>query len=1058
MSRFHAHRAGLFVLVSMLALLLLAPCVEAQQYDGELLKGMKYRLIGPYRGGRALTAVGIPTQPNVYYFGAVSGGVWKTVNAGVTWEPIFDDQPVSSIGSIAVAESDPNIIYVGTGEACIRGNISYGDGVYKSLDAGKTWQHVGLRDTRHIGRVLVHPRNPDLVYVAALGHAFGPNPERGVFRSRDGGKIWEKVLYKDEKTGAIDLAFDPSNPNVLFAALWEAGRTPWSLTSGGPGSGLYKSSDGGTTWKQLTGNGLPGGIWGKIGVSVSGGDSNRVYAIIEAEEEAGGVYRSDDGGNTWKQMSSDHRLRHRPWYYTHIVADPQNPDTVYVLCVSLYKSTDGGRSWEPQRHLHGDHHGLWIDPTNPRRMINANDGGASITVDGGLTWTRQDNQPTAQFYHVSTDTSFPYRVYGAQQDNTSVSISSRGDDGSIGREDWEPVGGGEAGHVVAHPTNPDIVYAGEYWGILTRYDRRTKQAHNIMVWPDNVDGHEAAAVKYRFQWTSPILVSKHDPNVVYHAANILFRSTDEGMSWTAVSPDLTRNDKSKQQRSGGPITGENISIEYYDTIFSLAESPLQKDLLWVGTDDGLVHLTRDAGKTWTNVTPKAMPEWSLVSIIDASPHNAASAYIAVDRHKHDDFRPYIYKTSDYGKSWTLIVNGIPEGAYVHAVREDPKRKGLLYAGTETGIYVSFDDGAHWQSLKLNMPTAPIHDLVIKDDDLAVATHGRSFWILDDLSPLRQLNDQIAKADVHLFTPRPTYRLRGGGWWRPQFAGENPPPGAILYYYLKNEQKDEITLEILDPQGNVVRKFSSREEKVEGRPLPERPGRDDDPDRLPAKAGMHRVVWDLRYELPELVPNAIYDMGRPSGPLAVPGSYQAKLTVAGKSYTAPLEVKLDLRVNTTQAELDKQLALGLQVRDLLGQAHGSVLEIRNLRAQLDALRKRLAGHPRGAAILAAAETIEKKMAPVEAELIEVKARSSQDMCNYPTKLNSKIAWLSDVVDSADRAPTRQAYEFTEEMRTRVNAQIEAWKQIVARDVAALNETIRRENIPALTLPAKSEGSK
>ena len=1053
MTRCHAHRAGLFFLVSVLALLSLPQSVEAQQYDAELLKGMKYRLIGPYRGGRALTAVGVPTQPDVYYFGAVSGGVWKTVNAGITWEPIFDDQPVSSIGSIAVAESDPNVIYVGTGEACIRGNISYGDGIYKSLDAGKTWQHIGLRDTRHIGRVLVHPRNPDLVYVAALGHAFGPNPERGVFRTTDGGKTWEKVLYKDEKTGAIDIAFDPSNPNIIFATLWEAGRTPWSLTSGGPGSGLYKSADGGTTWKQLTGNGLPGGIWGKVGVSVAGGDSSRVYAIIEAEEEAGGVYRSDDGGKTWKQMSSDHRLRHRPWYYTHIVADPQDPDTLYVLCVSLYKSVDGGRSWEPQRHLHGDHHGLWIDPTNSRRMINANDGGASITVDAGLTWSRQDNQPTAQFYHVSTDTSFPYRVYGAQQDNSSVSISSRGDDGNIGREDWEPVGGGEAGYVVAHPTNPDIVYAGEYWGILTRFDRRTKQAHNIMVWPDDVDGYEAAAVKYRFQWTSPILVSQHDPNILYHAANILFRSTDEGMSWTPASPDLTRNDKSKQQFSGGPITGENISIEYYDTIFSLAESPLQKDLLWVGTDDGLVHLTRDAGKTWTNVTPKEMPEWSVVSIIDASPHNPGTAYIAVDRHKNDDFRPYIYKTADFGKSWALIANGIPEGAYVHAVREDPKRKGLLYAGTETGIYVSFDDGAHWQSLKLNMPTAPIHDLVIKDDDLAVATHGRSFWILDDLSPLRQLNDQVAKADVHLFTPRLTHRLRGGGRGG-QFTGANPPNGAILYYFLKTEQKDELTLEILDGKGNVVRKFSSREEKVEGRPLPERPGRDDDADRLPAKAGMHRVVWDLRYELPELVPNAIYDMGRPAGPLAVPGSYQVKLTVAGKSYTAPLEVKLDPRVSTAQADLQKQFDLSLQVRNLLGEAHGSVLEIRNLREQLNALRKRLAGHSGSPAILTAAEAIDKKMSAVEAELIEVKARSSQDMCNYPTKLNSKIAWLSDVVDSADRLPTRQAYEYTEEMRTRVSAQVGIWREILARDVAALNNRIRQENIPAVTLPAKT----
>lgn len=1036
-----------FVSLALCAVLVAAVALPAQEYDQKLFQGMKYRLIGPYRGGRSLTAVGVPSEPNTYYFGAVAGGVWKTTNGGMTWTPLFDKQPVSSIGSMAVADSDPNIVYVGTGEACIRGNISHGDGVYKSTDAGKSWENVGLKETRHIGRVIIHPRNPDIVFVAALGHAYGPNPERGVFRTTDGGKTWNKVLYKDEKTGAIDITFDPRNPNLLFAALWEAGRTPWSMTSGGPGSGLYRSTDVGTTWKKIEGNGWPEGILGKIGVRVSA-DSDRIYAIIEAPEELGGIYRSDDGGVHWKQMTSDHRLRHRPWYYTHIVADTKDPDTVYVLCVGLYRSTDGGRNWEPVGGLpHGDHHGLWIDATNPNRMISANDGGATISVDGGKTWSRQDNQPTAQFYHVAVDNAFPYNVYGSQQDNTSIRIASRSDKNGIGRAEWDPVGGGEAGYIAPHPTDPNVVYAGEYFGILTRYDRRTGQAQNISVWPDNTDGHEAAKLKYRFNWTEPILVSVHDPQVVYYAGNHVFKSTNEGMSWTPISPDLTRNDKSKQQRSGGPITGENISVEYYNVVFSLAESPVQKDLLWAGADDGLVHVTRDGGRSWTNVTPPI--EEGIISQIDASPHDPASAYIGLDRHKFDDFRPYIYKTHDFGKTWTKITAGIPDGTFVRAVREDPKRTGLLYAGTETGVYVSFDDGAHWQSLQLNLPTAPIHDLVVKDNDLVVATHGRSFWILDDLLPLRQMNEPIAQAGVHLFTPSATYRMRrSGGYGRDQFLGQNPPSGAPFYYYLKEEQKEEITLEILDRDASVIRKYSSREKEVEGKPLPERPVPEEKPNVLPSKAGLHRFVWNLRYELPDLVPSAIYDMGPPSGPLVLPGRYQARLTVAGKSYTAPIEVKLDPRVKTPQADLEKQFALGMNIRDLLGRAHAGVLEIRHLRMQLAALRQRLDNDAKARAIAAMAEAIEKKMAPIEADLIEVHARASQDMCNYPTMLNGKIAYLGDVVDSADAAPTQQAYEFFEVLRARTNRQLTAWKEVVARDVTALNERMRRENIPIL----------
>jgi len=1024
--------------------------LSAQNYDEKLFNGLKYRLIGPYRGGRALTAVGVPSEPHTYYFGAVAGGVWKTTNGGMTWVPLFDKQAVSSIGSLAVADSDPNVIYVGTGEACIRGNISHGDGVYKSTDAGKTWANIGLKDTRNIGRVIIHPTNPDIVFVAALGHAYGFNEERGVFRTRDGGKTWEKVLYVSDRAGAIDITFNTKNPSNLYATTWAEWRNPWYMNSGGPGSAVWKSTDGGTTWKKLT-KGLPD-LMGKIGVSLSAAAPERVYLIVEALEEKGGVYRSNNGGESFEQLTDDHRLRHRPWYYTHINADPSNPDTVYVLNVGLYKSIDGGKNWAPMAGLpHGDHHGLWIDPKDSSRMINANDGGGTISVDGGVTWSRQDNQPTAQFYHVTTDNQFPYRVYGSQQDNSSVSIASRADDGSIGREDYHSVGGGEAGYIAVDDEN-GVVYAGEYFGILTRWDRRTNQAHNISVWPDDTDGHEAANLKYRFNWTEPIVVSRHEKGAVFYAGNVLFKSTNGGLSWTAISPDLTRNDKSKQGRSGGPITGENISIEYYNVIFSVAESPQQKDMLWVGTDDGLVHLTRDGGKSWSNITPSGMPE-GMVSQLDASPHDAGSAYIALDRHKFDDFTPYIYKTSDYGKTWARINSGIPNNTFVRAVRVDPKKKGLLYAGTENGMYVSFDDGANWQSLQLNLPQSPIHDLVVKDNDLVVATHGRSFWILDNIEPLRQLSSQLEQADVHLYAPSPAMRFRGGGGaGRGGFAGENPPNGAILYYRLKNKAEGEVTLEILDGKNEVIRKYSSVEKKVEGRPLPERPGREQRGDVLPTEAGMHRFVWNLRYELPDFVPSVIWDMGPPVGPLALPGKYTARLTVAGKSQTAPIEVVMDPRVTTPLADLQKQMALQLDIRKLIADTHGAVMEIRGVRSQLFDLRKRLGSDKSGTELALAAAAIEKKMGPVEAQLIEVLAKSSQDMCNYPAMLSSKAGWLDQVVDSADRAPTQQSYELYREFRSWGDRELAKWREIVTKDLGDLNRRIEREKVPAVKVPA------
>jgi len=1033
----------------LLTLILVAVSLSAQ-FPESLFQEMRYRLIGPFRGGRALAVSGVPSQPYTYYFGAVAGGVWKTTDGGVSWLPLWDKQPISSIGALAVSESDPNVIYVGTGEACIRGNISHGDGVYKSTDAGKTWKHIGLRDTRHIGRVAVHPRNPDIVYVAALGHAYGPNAERGIFRSTNGGQSWDKVLYKDDKTGGIDIVLDPGNANILFAGLWEAHRTAWSMSSGGPGSGLYRSTDAGTTWKRLEGGGLPSGIMGRIGVAVSGANSNRVYALIESER--GGLFASDNGGDTWRRTNEDHRLTERSWYYTHVYADPKSVDTVYVLSVGFYKSVDAGRTLTTITPPHGDNHGMWIDPGNPLRMISANDGGANVSVDGGRTWSRQDNQPTAQFYHVTVDNRFPYYVYGAQQDNSTVAIASRSDAGSIDRPDWYPVGGGESGYIAPRPDNPLVVFAGSYGGLITRFDKATGQSQSISAWPENPMGHGGANLRHRFQWTAPIVVSKHDPNVLYHAAEVLFKSTTDGMSWTQISPDLSRNDKSKMGPSGGPITKDNTSVEYYGTIFALAESPQQKDMLWAGSDDGRVHLTRDGGKSWTEITPREMPEWSMISIIDPSPHSVSTAYMAVDRHKLDDNRPYIYKTADFGKTWTKITAGIPETTFVHSVREDPKRKGLLYCGTEIGVFVSFDDGAHWQPLQLNLPTAPIADLVVKDDDLVVGTHGRSFWILDDLTPLRQLDVTSAAADVFLFKPQTALRVRGGGrgGGGPRGGGEvgeNPPAGAIINYYLKTAVRDEITLEILDAKNQPIRKYSSRERREEGgtpaetaqlEALARR-------ERLPAGAGMHRFVWDLRRDAPSRVPGVALWGGNPRGALLPPGNYQVKLTAAGKTLTTALEVKLDPRLKVPQADLERQHEMMRRIHQRVSDAHDAVNEIRRLRAQMKDLRVRTGG---SAAITAALDRLEKEMTAAEEELTQVKSLSAQDPLNYPIKVDNKLTLLGGVVESADTAPTQQSYQVLELLERDVQAPLSRWVALKGKDVPALNELIRKENIPAL----------
>ena len=1017
-------------------------------YDESLYKAMKWRCIGPYRGGRVTAVAGVPSQPFIYFFGATGGGVWKTEDGGLTWNSVSDGYfKTGAVGAVAVSEWDPNVVYVGMGETQLRGNVSHGDGVYKSVDGGKTWIHVGLSDTRHISRIRIHPRNPDLVYVAALGHVYGSNEERGVFRSKDGGQTWEKILSRDNKTGAVDLILDPFNPRIIYASLWETFRTPSSLSSGGPGSGLFKSSDSGNTWTEISrNNGLPKGLLGKIGITASAAKQDRLWAIIEADD--GGVFLSDDGGMNWMRVNQERRLRQRAFYYTRIYADPKNPDTVYVLNTGFYKSVDGGRTYSSIRVPHGDNHDLWIAPDNSMRMINSNDGGANVTNNGGLSWTGQDNQPTAQFYHVITDNHFPYRVYGAQQDNSTVRIASRTTGWGIDKPDWEPVGGGESGHVVPRHDNPEVVYAGSYGGLITRWDSQTGQTRIITAWPDNPMGWGAAELKYRYQWTAPILVSRFDSNLLYHAAQVLFKTTNEGQSWEVISPDLTTNDKSKQQSSGGPITKDNTSVEYYCTIFTLAESFADPNILWVGTDDGLVHITRDGGQNWQNVTPKDLPKWSLISMIECSSFDPAGAYLAVDRHELDDFKPYVYKTEDYGKTWKRITSGLPGDAFVRVVREDPKRQGLLYAGTETGVFVSFDDGSNWQSLQLNLPTVPIHDLVVKEDDLVAATHGRSFWILDDLTPLHQITDEVSQADVFLFRPRDAYRMEGGSFPIPG-VGQNPPSGSVIYYYFKEKPEDGALLEFLDKDGTLIKKFSSKEK---ARPEPERMGRfrENGSPNLRVEKGMNRFIWNMRYPDAERVPRAILWGGMLSGPVAVPGEYQVRLTVGEKSWTQTWRWKKDPRLATSQEDFQGQFDFLIQIRDKITEVNQTINRLRSVKNQIDDLAKKLKDHENGAKIIQQGKTLNQKLKAVEDVLIQSKSESRQDPLNYPILLDNKLAALAGVVAGSDTKPTDQSYELFKELSAPAEAQMDILKEIFEVDLAAFNRLVKEADIPAVII--------
>ena len=1014
---------------STVLFLLLCTAALAEHYDPIVFGALQWRSIGPNRGGRSITSAGSASRPNEYYFGATGGGLWKTIDGGTTWKPVTDNQiKSSSVGAVAVAESNPDVVYIGMGETELRGNIMQGDGVYKSTDAGKTWTHMGLADTQAIARIRVDPANADIVYVAALGHPYGPNAERGVFRSKDGGKTWQKVLYKDDHAGAVDLTLDPHNPRVMYAAIWDVYRTSWTLSSGGPRSGFYKSTDGGDHWTEITRNsGLPQGIIGKIGVAVSA-DSNRVYAMVEADD--GGLFRSEDAGSTWARVNEDRRIRQRAFYYSRITADPKDKDTIYMMNTGLYRSTDGGKTVKTLRPQHGDQHDLWIASNDPKRMINSNDGGGNVSVDGGETWTGE-GYPTAQIYHVATTTDVPYHVCGAQQDNTTVCVTSapagRGGGGAgstleLGRPVYSP-GGGESGYIAPDPKDPDILYAGSQGALLTRYDRKTGHMRDVQVYPLFFSGMPSSALKERWQWTFPIVFNPVDPKILYTSSQHLWRTTNEGQSWQMISPDLTKADPKTLGDSGGPITKDQNGPEIYATIFTIAPSPKDVNTIWTGSDDGLVNITRDGGKTWKNVTPKDLPDLIRISIIDASPNKPATAYLAAKNYQADDRRPYAYRTDDYGATWTKIVNGIPNDDYVHVVREDPKRPGLLFAGTEHGIYVSFDNGAEWQSMRLNLPDTQVPDLLFQGDDLVIATHGRSFYILNDISLLRQLSGRVQS--TMLFAPRPTER--------------SLDRGATIDYFLTKDT-DSVKIDILDAQGKVVRSFvgsPEEEKKLEDRRRAE--NQDDEGGgrggaRPPTrKAGGNRYTWDLRYPGATTFEGMILWGGNADqGPMAVPGQYQVRLTAEGVTQTRPLRIERDPReIHITPADLEEQFKLASAVRDKTSEADEMVIRIRDLKKQLEDRVKK------SAALNAPAERLTTRLSAVEQDVYQVQNRSGQDPLNFPIKINNQLAALMRIIETGDAKPTDQSYVVFKELSARLDEIKQRLDQILKADLATFN---------------------
>jgi len=991
-----------------------------QSYDESLYGALEYRLLGPFRGGRSAAVTGVPNKPNLFYFGATGGGVWRTQNGGRTWENISDGYFGGSIGAIEVAEDDPNVLYVGGGEQTVRGNVSSGYGMWKSVDAGKTWTKAGLEKSRHIPRIATHPKNHNIVYAAVLGDLYKPTQDRGVYKSLDGGTTWKRVLFANENAGATDLTLDPNNPRILYASTWNVRRTPYSLSSGGEGSALWKSTDSGETWKEISKNkGFPTDTLGIIGVTVSPLNSERVWAIVENKEK-GGVYRSDDGGATWEQVNSDRSLRQRAWYYTRIYADTKDENTVYVLNVSYHKSTDGGKTFKSSYAPHGDHHDLWIAPEDAMRMIMGDDGGAQISYDGGETWSTYHNQPTAQFYRVTTDNAFPYRIYGAQQDNSTVRIPYRTEGWSIGEDDWEDTAGGESAHIAVDPENPDIVYGGSYDGFLTRVNHKTGTVRSISVWPDNPMGHGAEDFKYRFQWNFPIFFSPHDPKVLYTASNHLHKTTNEGESWELISPDLTRNDASKLKSSGGPITQDNTSVEYYCTIFAAAESPKTPGLLWTGSDDGLVFVSRNGGKDWTNATPKGMPEWMMINSVEPSRYNEGTCYIAGTRYKSGDYAPYLYKTTDYGKTWKKITTGIPAEHFTRVVREDGKQQGLLYAGTEAGMYISFNDGESWQPFQLNLPIVPITDLACKDNNLIVATQGRSMWVVDDLTVLHQLAAAKGKGNF-LYKPRDTYRMDGGYNKGSLTAGTNHPDGVMVYYNLEDPEDKDIRLSFLSLQNDTIKTFSTKAKK----------------DKLEVKKGSNLFVWDTRGDGAEKLDGMILWWASLEAPKAVPGIYKVVLEVGDEILSQNFEIVPDRNAETDIPGMQRQFDFITEINVTVDKAHQSIKKIRNINAQLEAFQKQYQDQESVKELVDKAKGLSEQFSNIEKALYQTQNRSGQDPLNFPIKLTNKLAHLNSLVSMDDFPPTRQDVLVKDELTQQINAQLVQFDQLVSEEVQDFN---------------------
>ena len=1019
------------------------PASAPVQFDSASLSALAWRNIGPFRGGRVVAVAGVPQQPRTFYFGSVGGGVWKTTDGGENWSNITDGQlNTASVGAIAVAPSDPNVIYVGMGEHAIRGVMtSHGDGVYKSTDAGRTWTHLGLDRTRHISRIRVHPTDPDTVLVAAQGAAYGPSKDRGVYRSTNGGKAWEQVLFVNETTGPSELAMDPTNPRILYAAMWDHLRRPWEVRSGGPGSGIHKSTDGGSTWKPAM-DGLPSPL-GKIGIDVSA-NPDRLYAIVEADPK-GGLYRSDDGAKSWQLVNEAWALHTRAWYYMKVVADPRNADAVWVLNADVSRSIDGGKSITSVRTPHGDNHSLWINPNDSETLIEGNDGGANVSFNGGRTWSTQGNQPTAQFYRVDVDNLFPYNVYGGQQDNTSVKIASAAP-GGITDKDWYDVGGCESAVPAFDPNKPRYVYAGCYMGIISEFDDETRTARDIMAWPQMPAAVPPRDQKYRFNWSAPILVSKFNPSVIYHGGNVLLRSDNRGKTWREISPDLTRNDKSKQGPGGAPITNEGAGGETYGVIDDIAESPHDAGTIWVGTDDGLVQLTRDAGKTWSNVTPPDVGE-AMVNAIEVSPHAPATAYVTLSKYKFNDFAPLVFKTTDFGKTWSRIVEGIAPEAWARVVREDPVRRDLLYLGTETGFYLSFNGGQRWTKLQLNLPVTPITDLKVHGNDLVASTAGRSFWILDDLSVLQQWTDATATTEVRLFKPRPAYRTQafagGFGGGNPR-GGRNAPNGAVIDFWLAKVPEGDVNVDVLDKAGAVIRRFSTR------KPDPAAPVSLEAPaSTLTVKAGLNRLVWNVRHDQAVPVPG-LYVFGTLQGRQVLPGDYQLRLSAGGRTLTEPLTVKMDPRVTTPLAELQAQDDLVVRVDERLNEIHRTVIRLRDARGQIEDLMKRTKGTPGGDAIEKSGKALVDKLNAIEDTLVQKRVVDGQTVINFPMRLNQFFIYLRNAIDDSDLGST-------DGQRDRLGDLSEQWQQqqravtaALGEDLAAFNRLVRERNVPAVVV--------